>query len=228
MEEMGESRMTKSTKIEAALYSLGLQSAKPVRKSADTAWVLALLCALLCLVMLVALISMGQAGDMQQTAVDIETAKPYFWEIMAFCSILGCSRITQWLKQRRWWPEWMCTWRSSERGVHYKQINKGYLMTFFHITSYAAVLYCLMQRYDNLEQVAVVTLIINSMLFVVIEGGLKLIEQRNPEFAKIVSTGLYTSADDEEKTKLKKAAEVAATLILGGGVDKREDPTVPK
>ena len=159
---MGESRMTKSS---------------------DTAWIVAFLCALLCMVAVVALISMGQAGDMQQTAVDIETAKPYFWEIMAFISVLGCSRITQWFKQRRWWPEWMCTWRSSERGVHYKQINKGYLMTFFHGSSYATVLYFLMRRYDNLEQVAAVTLVINVMLFAVIEWGLILIKQRHPELA---------------------------------------------
>lgn len=204
----------------------------------NTGWIVAMLCAILCIVGVMGLMTMGappraaadweendieefsDGSELQQdTAVDaVASAKPYFWEIMAFVSILWCSRITQWLKQRRWFPNCMCTWRSSkDLKYRYKQLKKKYLMAFFHVSSYVFVLYCLKQRYDNLEQIAVVTLIINGMLFVVIEGGLKLIEQKNPEFAKVISTGLYKPEDDQ--TKMTKVA----TLLLGGGKDRREN-----
>jgi len=149
-------------------------------------------------------------SDAQQLAKDVAAVTPYVWEAAAFFAVLGCSRVTQWLKQRRWFPMWMCTERTSKSGK-YKKIKRRYLMPFFYCTSYGSIFYCLMQRYDNQEQIAVITAIITANIFVFMEWGLSRIEKSNPDLADTIANGLYRP--DEEQTIFVKAA----TMFVGRG-----------
>ena len=188
-------------------------------KATDTAWIVALLLALLSLVGLSALISMGYAGDMHQ---DVEAAKPYLWEIAGFFGVLAVLRSVQSLKKWRCFPAWMCDVKQSPRGMLYKKLKNGYLDSIATLGSFGVIYLCLIQKYPDAGQVAIIAAIAAASQFMLVKLAFSVIATRSPKMAEILSEGLYTSADDQ--TVMTRVAQLA----VGGGVDKREDPTVPK
>ena len=191
-------------------------------KSTNTAWIVALLGAILCMVMVAALVSMGYAGDMQQTAADIETARPYLWEIASFFAVLAVLRAVQSLKKWRCFPAWMCDIKHSSRNTSYRKLKNCYLDVIATLGSGGAIYLCLIQKYSDPQQIAIIAGIAALSQFMLIKIIFSVIALRSPRVAEILSEGLYTSADD--KTVMTRVARA----VVGGGVDKREDPTVPK
>ena len=190
----------------------------------ETAWIIAFLCALLCIIVVVVLVSMGvpQAGDMQQTAVDIETARPYLWEIASFFGVLAILRSVQSLKKWRCFPAWMCDVKQSSRGMLYKKLKNGWLDTIATLGSFGVIYLCLVQKYPDTKQVAIISAIAALSQFMLVKMIFSVIATRSPRVAEILSEGLYTSADDQTvMTRVVRS-------VVGGGVDKREDPTEPK
>ena len=151
-------------------------------------------------------------NEIQQTATVVT---PYVWECAAFFGAIGVSRTTQWMKQKRFWPGCLCVQKSSRRGV-YLQLRRAYLMGFNYAASFVVIAWCLHQRYTDLNQVLVITLIVVANQFAVIEYVLSRIKRNNPEFAEIISHGLYIQ--DSDQTIITKAAQ----LMVGGGKEQRD------
>jgi hypothetical protein len=146
-------------------------------------------------------------------------ATPYIWEVSAFFALIGISRITQWLKQRRFFPrwDWLVKVKISKCGKHeYTKLKVLWLRMFNYTASALLIFYCLMQRYTDHAQVAVVVLIIEMNAAFVIEVGLKKLAEKNPKMAEIAKEGLYVL--DDEKTVFTKIVQAA----VGGGRDKTD------
>ena len=157
--------------------------------------------------------------DIQGAAQDADEATRYLWEFAAFFSILGISRITQWLKQRRFFPRWSWLTEVKESdGYCYTKLRVFWIRSFNYIGSALLITYCLLQRYghDHIQQIMVAVLIIEMNAAIVIEGGLSILHARYPEAAKVARDGLYISDDD--CTIMSRVTQIAFT---GGGKEKR-------
>lgn len=147
---------------------------------------------------------------------EIQQAQPYLWEIASFFGVLGVLRITQWIKQVRSFPLWICNVKFSRDGNHqYKKLKKKYLIAIATLGSFAVIVLCLLQRYENINQVLIIAGIAAVSQDPIIKLIFSQVEKRVEGASDVLSNGLYVQ--EEDHTVLTKAA----TLIVGGGVNKR-------
>ena len=154
--------------------------------------------------------------DAQQIAQDVETVRPYLFEIVAFCTIVVSHFLTNLVKKIRFFPVMFCKLKMSADGKHpYHQLKSYYLIGFAMTLSYIGVAWSLLQRYDNLEQVLVITGIVCVMQWVIAEIVFGLAEGTKFEKSAQILKGKMYVPDDA--TILAKTIAKAT----GGGVDKK-------
>jgi len=162
--------------------------------------------------------------DIQQTAKDIqavaktaEAVTPYLFEIIAFCFIVASHFITNIIKKARWLPAFLCKTKHSKDGNHtYRQLESYWLILIAMIMTYAGVSWALLQRYENAEQVYVVTGLICVLQWVIAEAAFSFAEGTKFEkSAAAIKGNLYVPNDS---TVIMKTIAKAT----GGGVDKRQ------
>lgn len=153
----------------------------------------------------------------QQAAQEIQAATPYLWEIVSFCFIIASHFITNKVKKIRWLPAFLCdTKYSKERGTAYLQAKRCLLILCAMAISYAGVSWSLLQRYDNTEQVYVITALICALQWLIVEVIFSLASGTKYEkTAEIVKGNLYVPSDATAFVK-------TVAYATGGGVDRRD------
>jgi hypothetical protein len=85
------------------------------------------------------------------------------WEVATFFALLGVSRATQWLKQRRFFPgwKWLTKVKMSRCGnFEYTKLRVFWLRSFNYMVSALLMSYCLYQKYPDPVMVGVLVVII--------------------------------------------------------------------
>jgi len=163
----------------------------------------------------------AEAGEVANTVKDVKLVTPYIWEVFAVLCIPAALTILNKIKKIRWFPLFLCRVKQSKPDKNkniwsYRQLKSGYLDSISAIMIFSGVLYCLMQSYDDIEQMAVVAVII----VVLHNRVLKAIfaHAKNTKFADAAAAfkgNLYVSDD---ATVMAKVVAVAT----GGGVEKKK------
>lgn len=152
----------------------------------------------------------------QQTVQEVQAVTPYMFECVAFCFILASHFITNLIKKIRWFPAFMCKVKTSVDGNHsYRKLKSCLLLASAMVMSYAGVCWSLLQRYDNTEQVYVITGLICVLQWVIAEIAFKAAEGTKFEkSANVLKGRLYVPEDSHKVVK-------TIAYATGGGVDKR-------
>jgi hypothetical protein len=189
-------------------------------KSTNTGWIPALALGILWVVMIVWLLAMlmspVSAGELEQTIADSNLVAPYLWEIMAFIAVLGVLRLTQGLKRLRGLPLCLCNVKHSQDGKHsYRKLKSFWLESFATVGAFVVITACLSQKYNDINQVMLISGICAVSQFSIIKLIFKFLDARKPGLSEILSNGLYVSENDQ--TVMTRMAQ----SVVGGGVDKR-------
>lgn len=154
--------------------------------------------------------------DIQQTTQDIETIRPYLWEIIAFVLILFSLFLTNIIKKIRWFPAYLCNARTSKNGKYtYRKLQKKYLVIMAIAMSYAGVSWSLLHRYPGQgEDIYVITGVIVVLQWLIVESAFKFsVGTKFEPMANVVMGKLYVP---EDATVLMKTV----AKMSGGGVEK--------
>ena len=160
--------------------------------------------------------------DIQTAAKDIQAVTPYLFEIVAFCFIVGSLFVTNLIKKVRWFPAFLCRIKTSASGKYtYRKLEKKYLVLIALSLSYGGVSWALLQRYENAEQVYVITGLIVALQWLLVESAFKFAKGTKLQpLADTLKGKLYVP--DDATMMMKTVARVS-----GGGVDSRNDKTRP-
>jgi hypothetical protein len=187
-----------------------------MKTAANTGWIVALLGAILFIVLFVGLVTMGYAGELEQTIADSNLVAPYLWEIMSFIAVLGVLRLTQGLKRLRGLPLCLCNVKHSQDGKHsYRKLKSFWLESFATVGAFVVITACLSQKYNDINQVMLISGICAVSQFSIIKLVFRFLDAKKPGLSEILSNGLYVSETDQ--TVMTRMAQ----SVVGGGVDKR-------
>jgi len=160
------------------------------------------------------------AGDVANALKDVKLVTPYIWEILVVVALLVSMTLTNKIKKWRWLPRFLCRMKLSKkikgkRQFEYKQLKSIYLDGICYIMSYAGVSWTLLQRYDNHQQVFIISGFIIVMQFAIIRGLFAQAKSTKFAAAALALKGnLYVSKD---ATMIAKVGAYAT----GGGVEKK-------
>lgn len=150
--------------------------------------------------------------------IQLSETVEHFWVWAAFFSLIGFSWMSQRIKQYRNYPLFLCKIKQSKDGKHqYKKIKAKWIRAFNYGGSAIVIGWCLSQTYDNIQQVLMVTFIVEMLSAVVLEMGLKIIAVRYPDAAEVLREGLYVDEPDEDLTVFDKTKIALAHVAFGGG-----------
>ena len=152
----------------------------------------------------------------------------YFWAWMAFFALVGFSWTSQRIKQYKGFPAFMCKIKQSKDKKHeFRKLKVIWIRAFNYGGSAAAIGWCLAQTYNNLQQIIMVTVVVEMISAAIIEGGLAILAIKYPEAAEVLKEGLYVDEPDEEdppKTMFQQSATVLTQFVVGGGKGTRKKP----
>jgi len=155
---------------------------------------------------------------------DIETVNalaPYWWDIAVFFWLLFVFRSMQSIKRFQHFPAFLCKVKTSKNGKHkFKKLKVIYIDGLAASLSAIGIYFIERQlvgvRYDGIEQLIIVTVIVALSAQTLIKIAITYISKTHPEIGEILVDGLYKPEDD--LTVFDKTMMVA---LVGGGVDKR-------
>jgi len=157
-------------------------------------------------------------SEVQTIIKDVVAITPYVWESASFFGVLGVLRVTQWIKNIRWVPAYICNGKHSKNGKFtYRKLKKKYLMGLATLGSFGIITLCLSFRYPDINQVMVIAAIAALSQFTIIEILFSQIDKKNAGMSEILSHGLYIPKEDH--TTYTKIAQ----LVVGGGDDARRE-----